>query len=313
MEAGDRHGRGLGIFPETKGGLRWRSWSRNLKNERNNPMKAKYSHPWLALATVALGLTFPAVGQAQDQPGTPKVELKINGRQVEMKDLRELAERAMTDLRLPEETKLLLRHRLADAAARAENADQAAPDPQAPANPRRRHEGAAAEGSGAWKLGIRCEPLDDLLHSHLSIPKDVGLVVREVMNDSPAAKAGLRTNDVLLAIGDKPLTQFPQLVEAVQRTARAGEPLVLKVLHEGKERTVTVKPEGSPPAANEGRGKPVTPDAAGPLADPGRVVGELRGMIERQQRQLDELRKRLAIQQQEIRKLRQSLSKEEIN
>ena len=270
-------------------------------------MKTNHLFHCLTLASAVTGLAIPAAVNAQDQPERPKIDLKINGKQVDIKDIKEFAERAMNEMRVPEETRRMLRHRLADGAARAEGNDQAAAVPQWPAGPH--HEPADPGAPTAWKLGIACEPLDELLHAHLPIPKDVGLVVRQVMNDSPAAKAGLRVNDVLLTANDRPLQSFPQLVEAVHNAGNSGQPLVLKFLHEGREQTVVIKPEGPPPTPQGQPGGPGAPNMGVPF-ETARVVGELREMLGRQQHELGELRKHLAAQQQEIRKLRDMVEKD---
>jgi len=257
-------------------------------------MKTKHPFHYLALVSAVTGLFVPAVVNGQDQPDRPGVELRLNGRKIEMKELKELAERAMNEMRLPEESRRLLRHHL------AEGLEKAAPEARQPAFP---------DGPDSWRLGIACEPLDELLRAHLPLPKDVGLVVRAVMNDSPAAKAGLRVNDLLLAVGDHPLKSFPQLVEAVHNASETGHPLTLRFLHEGKEQTVVVKPEGPPPATRPEPGKPGEPGQAAP-SEPARMIGEMHEMLGRQQRELGELRKRLEAQQQEIRKLHNMIQKD---
>jgi hypothetical protein len=71
--------------------------------------------------------------------------------------------------------------------------------------------------------------------------EDGHLEVEQVLPDSPAAKAGLKPEDVLLSSGKTALKEIADLAKLVQ--ASAGKPLKLRVRREGKEITVEVKPE----------------------------------------------------------------------
>jgi serine protease Do len=64
-----------------------------------------------------------------------------------------------------------------------------------------------------------------------------GLLVRDVAADSPAAAAGLRRGDVLLAAGDTPLTRPDAMFEAIDA---AGPSLALRVLRGSDEQTITI-------------------------------------------------------------------------
>lgn len=114
---------------------------------------------------------------------------------------------------------------------------------QTPASPERQAD--EGETAGYW-LGIVVGPADALLRLHLQL--DAGLVVEQVAADSPAAKAGIQVNDILLRFGDLPLAD----VEALQRAVgeNAGRPVELTLLHAGKERTATVQPERRPADAD---------------------------------------------------------------
>lgn len=70
------------------------------------------------------------------------------------------------------------------------------------------------------------------------------LEVEQVLPDSPAAKAGLKPNDVLLAVGESPIKAIADLQKLVQ--ASEGKPLSLKVQRDGKEIVVEIKPERRP-------------------------------------------------------------------
>ncbi len=80
-----------------------------------------------------------------------------------------------------------------------------------------------------------------------------GVFINAVERDSPAAEAGLKPGDRLLAIGDVAL-DAPKAVDvpAIQRRfaeLRAGVPITLMVVSDGRERRVTLSPE------EEGQGR----------------------------------------------------------
>ena len=69
-----------------------------------------------------------------------------------------------------------------------------------------------------------------------------GLLVVEVLADSPAARAGLRAGDVLLSVGEKAVSNAESLQKLLFAEA-IGVPLELAVLREGKEIRVQTVPE----------------------------------------------------------------------
>ncbi len=264
-------------------------------------MKTNHTFHGLAIFSAVAGLAVPTAVNAQDQPEQPRIELKIDGKTVDMKDLRQMVEGAINEIPLSDDTRRKLQQHLTEVAP----ADHARPEEDAPNPEPRAGSGKWRDVPDSWKIGVVCEPLDDLLRSQLPIPKGTGLAVREVVPNGRAAKAGLAPNDVLLAIGDQPLKAYPQLVEAVRNSGRTGQPLALKVLREGKERIIVIKHDVPPQAPPETESKPGTvmpPDQDGPTA-------EMRDMLRRQQRELAELRKLLSNQEQEIRKLRDMVMK----
>jgi hypothetical protein len=72
-------------------------------------------------------------------------------------------------------------------------------------------------------------PRTAYLGARINFSDDItGLVVQEVTEDSPAAKAGLKTGDVITANGDDELKTREDLLSMLQENA-AGDKLVLKV------------------------------------------------------------------------------------
>lgn len=97
---------------------------------------------------------------------------------------------------------------------------------------------------GYW-LGIQGQPLQsDVLRTHLQLADDVGVVVEQIVPDSPAEKAGLKRHDVLLAVGGEQITDMSVLQQAV--AASEGKPVEIKLIRLGKEMSLNVTPEERP-------------------------------------------------------------------
>jgi membrane-associated protease RseP (regulator of RpoE activity) len=132
-----------------------------------------------------------------------------------------------------------------------------------------------AEMAGKFWIGVSCEPAGAVLHAQLpDLPEGAGLVIQQVIADSPAAKAGIKPNDILFAAGDKPLAQVADLSGAI--AAGKDAELSIKLLRGGKSMTVTVKPEEQKPSLKLNELTPdgkalrlwvnqVNPDALNPL------------------------------------------------
>lgn len=102
------------------------------------------------------------------------------------------------------------------------------------------------EAAPRFRIGVHCESVDDALRAHIDLPEGA-LIVRDLVDDSPAVAAGVQQYDILLAAGDSELESVEDLVEQIQKTE--GEELTLVVMRRGEKTEVTVKPEKS--AANQ--------------------------------------------------------------
>ncbi|WP_457608589.1 RIP metalloprotease RseP [Nitratifractor sp.] len=63
-------------------------------------------------------------------------------------------------------------------------------------------------------------------------------VVGKVSPDSPAAKAGLKPGDRILAVGDHPIHYWYQIGQTIQETP---DPILLRILRDGREMTLTLR------------------------------------------------------------------------
>lgn len=99
----------------------------------------------------------------------------------------------------------------------------------------------AEDGSGEGKeiafLGVGTEEAPEALASQLKLKGGQGLVVTYVGSNSPAAKAGLQKNDVLLELDGQMLVLPAQLRKLVQSRAE-GDEVNLKVLRSGEQQEI---------------------------------------------------------------------------
>ncbi len=102
---------------------------------------------------------------------------------------------------------------------------------------------AHADEQPYW-IGVMGAPVDPLLQKHLKI--DAGVLIQHVVPDSPADKAGIKEDDILLKFGDTEVGDVSELAEIIADTK--GKESKAVIVHEGKEKTVTVTPAKRPDA-----------------------------------------------------------------
>jgi hypothetical protein len=88
-------------------------------------------------------------------------------------------------------------------------------------------------------LGVETASVPDALAAQLGLGENMGLVVRRVADDSPAASV-LKEHDVLTKFGDQLLVDSRQLSVLI-RAKKAGDEVKLTLFRGGKEMTVSVK------------------------------------------------------------------------
>ena len=89
-------------------------------------------------------------------------------------------------------------------------------------------------------LGVTIQDLSSDLADQFHLQSSKGAIVTDVTADSPAAKAGLKSDDVVLEFNGKPVTDSRGLSFAVAAT-EPGQEAKLRILRDGKEQTITVK------------------------------------------------------------------------
>ena len=133
-------------------------------------------------------------------------------------------------------------HRLMQAGLCAALCLNSLPAQDKPAGPAPNHEPKKPTRPAAEKvafLGLVLSPVDESLAAQLGLPPGVGVLVRSVMPDSPAANAGVRNYDVLHYFNDQLLVNEPQLQTLVHQ-AGIGKEVKLTLLRQGKSEVLTV-------------------------------------------------------------------------
>ncbi len=82
-------------------------------------------------------------------------------------------------------------------------------------------------------LGVSSGELPELLAAHLDLPTGKGIVVRSLLPDGPAAKAGVAVNDVITAVAGKAIGS-PAELSAEISAHKPGESVALDLIHKGK-------------------------------------------------------------------------------
>ncbi|TXH03939.1 MAG: DegQ family serine endoprotease [Nevskiaceae bacterium] len=89
------------------------------------------------------------------------------------------------------------------------------------------------------RIGINGQDLDPQLAKAFGLSNTNGAVVTRVLPKSPAAKAGIKSEDIILAANGHEIESFAQLRNIVG-LLRVGDKVDLKILRGGKPQTVTV-------------------------------------------------------------------------
>jgi len=100
--------------------------------------------------------------------------------------------------------------------------------------------GEAAEGRGYIGIRMDAAPLPELLVKHLRLGEGQGVRIQNVGVDTPADKAGLERDDIIVGFNGKDVTDNREFSEAVQ-TAGGGAEVSLDIIHLGERKKVTLK------------------------------------------------------------------------
>lgn len=155
-----------------------------------------------------------------------------------------------------------------------------------------------------WKIGLVVEPVAPFIRQHLGLDGNVGVRVVQVADGSPAARVGIRENDIIFVAGDKRISNLEDLKGAVELAGREGHPIQLGWIHQGERKGAELKPQGPTPVQREKRDERAERAEQRPAAAMMRRMEEMARRMERQQREIEELRR-------EIEKLKRQQQEEE--
>jgi serine protease Do len=103
-----------------------------------------------------------------------------------------------------------------------------------PPNPEK-HWRSPKEG---W-LGVYVQDINRALKETMDLKSEKGVLIRDVVEDSPAEKAGIEREDVILAFDGKKVTDTEQFLMMVKKTS-PGDEVELLIVRDGKEKTLTI-------------------------------------------------------------------------
>jgi len=99
------------------------------------------------------------------------------------------------------------------------------------------HMWMAPSVSGRGRLGVRIDDLNKDMADALGVTAGKGALVREVIEDTPAQKAGMRAGDVIVKVGTDTVDDTDDLTRALRD--KEGK-VAIDVLRKGAKRTVNV-------------------------------------------------------------------------
>ncbi|MEJ2724707.1 MAG: Do family serine endopeptidase [Deltaproteobacteria bacterium] len=103
----------------------------------------------------------------------------------------------------------------------------------------------AGEVRPLW-LGLEIQELSPELRAHFALPKDEkGVLVSDVVEEGPAAKAGLKRGDIILTVEGNPVPS-PEDYRNVLADYTPGDRLGLEVFYQGRVSAVSVEPSAFP-------------------------------------------------------------------
>jgi len=96
------------------------------------------------------------------------------------------------------------------------------------------------KGDG-YRIGIQCSAVETE-DGHEVVEGKLGLEVQAVVDDSPAAKAGIAEGDFLMTVNGTKITKIMDLTKEVQEAGKAGKEVTIELSRDEKVVNVTVKP-----------------------------------------------------------------------
>jgi serine protease Do len=97
----------------------------------------------------------------------------------------------------------------------------------------------ASRGTERWGLSV--QPITPELARQFKLPSSEGVLVSEVEDGSPAARAGIRPGDAITEVNRRRVRDLKSFEDAL---GAAEQDVVVFIQREGRSRYVVLKPEG---------------------------------------------------------------------
>jgi len=89
-------------------------------------------------------------------------------------------------------------------------------------------------------LGVQIQDITDDVAEYYKLAQREGVLVYQVLPDSPASKAGLKEGDLIKGFDGQPIRQSREIIDRVSNT-RAGKRTSVEILRDGKSQTLQVE------------------------------------------------------------------------
>jgi serine protease DegQ len=89
-------------------------------------------------------------------------------------------------------------------------------------------------------IGVEQQNITAELANAFNLPQQQGVIVAGIVKDSPADKAGLKVNDILLSLDNQEIKDTIQMLNQIAEFA-PGSKKEIKLLRDGKEQTLTIE------------------------------------------------------------------------
>lgn len=120
--------------------------------------------------------------------------------------------------------------------------------------------GAFASTTGGY-LGVYTSDIDAAMLEALDFEED-GILINDVIKETPAAEAGLKAGDIIMQVNDRKMISTKSLKRALWRVD-PGEEVSLVIWRDGKKKTMKVKVAEKPEKEHFGHGFVITDDDGG--------------------------------------------------
>ncbi len=119
------------------------------------------------------------------------------------------------------------------------------------------------------RLGAQVITISEDLRRHFGAPANVGLLVDRVLPDSPAAKAGLSTGDVIVSVHGSSISEVWDIFQALS-SSKKNDKVNVKIIRNKKPRTLQVTLDADAVGGSMHWGGPMV----NPFSDNGSPLGK---------------------------------------